>query len=68
MLVSVYYELSLFNAHTLIMFVHSYTHVNKQCLKQHSIMFKKHSIMLNATQYRALKQRSVMPKPAQYHA
>ena len=46
MLVSVYYELSLFNAHILIMFVHSYTHVNKQCLKQNITMLKE-------TQYRA---------------
>ena len=46
MFVSVYYELGLFNAHILIMFVHSYTHVHKQRLKENGIMFK-------TTQYHA---------------
>ena len=31
MLVSFYYKLSLFNAHVLIMFIHTYVDVNKLC-------------------------------------
>ena len=34
MLLSIYYELSLFDAHTMILIVHSFMNVNKLCLNQ----------------------------------
>ena len=34
MLVSIYYELSLFNAHTMILIVHIFMNVNQLCLNQ----------------------------------
>ena len=37
MLVSVYYKLSLFNAHAMILIVHIFMNVNKLCLNQMEI-------------------------------
>ena len=34
MLVSIYYKLSLFNAHTMILIYHIFINVNKLCLNQ----------------------------------